>query len=167
MVGREGSIKGGIAEVPTNLVDKTDPGAPQLTRCLREMWGCLLAAHKRVGSPPKVIAAMLRNFTFAFHDNEEIGPVMLARIAKKTRKAERSVIGKRPWNPPLTKNVKDGALSGGDKRTRVPHNSRGVCARCGDVCWQRISASDRHRRLSLPRSGTPRSPSMITRRLVP
>jgi len=39
---------------------------------------------RQVGSHKKLMHPTLGNFTFAFHDNEEIGPVMLARIAKQT-----------------------------------------------------------------------------------
>jgi hypothetical protein len=37
---------------------------------------------KRVSSPAPT--AGWANYTFAFHDSEEVGPGLLARIAKKT-----------------------------------------------------------------------------------
>ena len=39
---------------------------------------------KQVGSHRKLQRAGWPNFTFCFHDNEEIGPVALAKIAKET-----------------------------------------------------------------------------------
>jgi predicted RNA binding protein YcfA (HicA-like mRNA interferase family) len=36
------------------------------------------------GSHTQLIREGYQRFTWAFHDNEEIGPKMLARIAKKT-----------------------------------------------------------------------------------
>lgn len=40
---------------------------------------------RQVGSSHRVLARPgWPNFVFAFHDHEEIGPKMLARIAKKT-----------------------------------------------------------------------------------
>jgi predicted RNA binding protein YcfA (HicA-like mRNA interferase family) len=39
---------------------------------------------RQVGSHKKLTHPNYGNYTWAFHDNEEIGPVMLARIAKKT-----------------------------------------------------------------------------------
>ena len=52
----------------------------------------LLAALKRngwkvlrtSGSHKTLAKSGCRNFVFAFHDNEEVGPRMLARIAKNT-----------------------------------------------------------------------------------
>lgn len=40
--------------------------------------------RERGGSHRTLERAGWPNFVFAFHDNEEIGPRMLARIAKKT-----------------------------------------------------------------------------------
>jgi predicted RNA binding protein YcfA (HicA-like mRNA interferase family) len=39
---------------------------------------------KQVGSHGKLQKAGCRNFTFCFHDGEEIGPAALAKIAKDT-----------------------------------------------------------------------------------
>ena len=39
---------------------------------------------KQVGSHRKLGRAGWPNFTFAFHDNEELGPAALARIGKDT-----------------------------------------------------------------------------------
>jgi len=39
---------------------------------------------KQVGSHRKLQRPDWRNFTFCFHDSEEIGPAALARIAKDT-----------------------------------------------------------------------------------
>jgi predicted RNA binding protein YcfA (HicA-like mRNA interferase family) len=39
---------------------------------------------KQVGSHRKLQRAGWRNFTFCFHDSEEIGPAALAKIAKET-----------------------------------------------------------------------------------
>ena len=39
---------------------------------------------RQVGSHKKLTHPTYGNYTWAFHDNDEIGPVMLARIAKKT-----------------------------------------------------------------------------------
>lgn len=39
---------------------------------------------RQVGSHKKLTHQNYGNYTWAFHDNDEIGPVMLARIAKKT-----------------------------------------------------------------------------------
>ena len=39
---------------------------------------------RQVGSHKKLTHPNYGNYTWAFHDNDEIGPVMLARIAKKT-----------------------------------------------------------------------------------
>jgi len=39
---------------------------------------------KQVGSHRKLQKAGFRNFTFCFHDGEEIGPAALAKIAKDT-----------------------------------------------------------------------------------
>jgi predicted RNA binding protein YcfA (HicA-like mRNA interferase family) len=39
---------------------------------------------RQAGSHKKLTHPNYGNYTWAFHDNEEIGPVMLARIAKKT-----------------------------------------------------------------------------------
>jgi predicted RNA binding protein YcfA (HicA-like mRNA interferase family) len=39
---------------------------------------------RQVGSHKKLSHPNFPNYTWAFHDNEEIGPVMLAKIAKKT-----------------------------------------------------------------------------------
>ncbi|MDP8991177.1 MAG: type II toxin-antitoxin system HicA family toxin [Acidobacteriota bacterium] len=39
---------------------------------------------KQVGSHRKLQKAGSRNFTFCFHDGEEIGPAALAKIAKDT-----------------------------------------------------------------------------------
>ena len=39
---------------------------------------------RQVGSHKKLTHPTMGHFVFAFHDNEEIGPAMLARIAKKT-----------------------------------------------------------------------------------
>ena len=39
---------------------------------------------RQVGSHKKLNHPNYGNYTWAFHDNEEIGPVMLAKIAKKT-----------------------------------------------------------------------------------
>lgn len=39
---------------------------------------------KQVGSHRKLQRPGWRNFTFCFHDNEEIGPAALAKIAKDT-----------------------------------------------------------------------------------
>jgi predicted RNA binding protein YcfA (HicA-like mRNA interferase family) len=52
----------------------------------------LLAALLRIGwavawqkgSHRRLKRSGWANYTFAFHDNEEIGPVLLAQIAKKT-----------------------------------------------------------------------------------
>jgi predicted RNA binding protein YcfA (HicA-like mRNA interferase family) len=52
----------------------------------------VLAALERIGWQVKRVSGSHRvlerpgwpNFVFAFHDNEEIGPRMLARIAKST-----------------------------------------------------------------------------------
>jgi predicted RNA binding protein YcfA (HicA-like mRNA interferase family) len=38
---------------------------------------------RQVGSHKKLTRPNYGNYTWAFHDNDEIGPVMLARIAKK------------------------------------------------------------------------------------
>jgi hypothetical protein len=38
----------------------------------------------QVGSHKKLTHPNYGNYTWAFHDNEEIGPAMLARVAKKT-----------------------------------------------------------------------------------
>lgn len=40
--------------------------------------------RERGGSHPTLEREGWSNFVFAFHDNEEIGPRMLARIARKT-----------------------------------------------------------------------------------
>ena len=42
------------------------------------------SVKKQVGSHRKMQRTGWRNFTFCFHDNEEIGPAALARIAKDT-----------------------------------------------------------------------------------
>ncbi len=39
---------------------------------------------KQVGSHRKLVKAGWPNFTFAFHDSEEIGPAALAKISKDT-----------------------------------------------------------------------------------
>ncbi len=39
---------------------------------------------KQVGSHRKLERPGWQNFTFCFHDNEEVGPVALARLAKDT-----------------------------------------------------------------------------------
>jgi predicted RNA binding protein YcfA (HicA-like mRNA interferase family) len=39
---------------------------------------------RQIGSHKKLTHPTLGNYTWAFHDNDEIGPAMLARIAKKT-----------------------------------------------------------------------------------
>jgi predicted RNA binding protein YcfA (HicA-like mRNA interferase family) len=39
---------------------------------------------KQVGSHRKLQRAGRPNFTFCFHDSEEVGPAALARIAKET-----------------------------------------------------------------------------------
>lgn len=39
---------------------------------------------RQVGSPKKLQRSGWPNYTFAFHDSDEIGPVALARIAKDT-----------------------------------------------------------------------------------
>lgn len=39
---------------------------------------------RQVGSHKKLSHPNFPNYIFAFHDDEEIGPTMLARIAKKT-----------------------------------------------------------------------------------
>jgi predicted RNA binding protein YcfA (HicA-like mRNA interferase family) len=40
--------------------------------------------RKQVGSHRKLHRPGWRNFTFCFHDNEEIGPAALAKIGKDT-----------------------------------------------------------------------------------
>lgn len=54
----------------------------------RRVYAALLAngwsLKNQVGSHRKLERAGWPNFTFAFHDNEEIGPAALARIAKDT-----------------------------------------------------------------------------------
>jgi predicted RNA binding protein YcfA (HicA-like mRNA interferase family) len=40
--------------------------------------------EKQVGSHGKLQKPGWRNFTFCFHDNEEVGPAALAKIAKDT-----------------------------------------------------------------------------------
>jgi predicted RNA binding protein YcfA (HicA-like mRNA interferase family) len=47
---------------------------------LRNGW----SLKKQVGSHRKLERAGWPNFTFSFHDNEEIGPAALARISKDT-----------------------------------------------------------------------------------
>ena len=47
---------------------------------LRNGW----AFRKQVGSHRKLVREGWPNFTFAFHDSDEIGPPALARIAKDT-----------------------------------------------------------------------------------
>lgn len=47
---------------------------------LRKGW----SLKKQVGSHRKLERAGWPNFTFSFHDNEEIGPAALARISKDT-----------------------------------------------------------------------------------
>jgi predicted RNA binding protein YcfA (HicA-like mRNA interferase family) len=44
--------------------------------------GLEIAWHK--GSHRRLKRSGWPNYTFAFHDNEEIGPALLAQIAKKT-----------------------------------------------------------------------------------
>ncbi len=39
---------------------------------------------RQKGSHRRLKRSGWANYTFAFHDNEEVGPVLLARIAKKT-----------------------------------------------------------------------------------
>jgi predicted RNA binding protein YcfA (HicA-like mRNA interferase family) len=40
--------------------------------------------QKQVGSHRKLERTGWRNFTFCFHDSEEVGPAALAKIAKET-----------------------------------------------------------------------------------
>jgi predicted RNA binding protein YcfA (HicA-like mRNA interferase family) len=54
----------------------------------RRVYAALLrigwAFEKQVGSHRKLRRPGWRNFTFAFHDGDEIGPAALAKIAKDT-----------------------------------------------------------------------------------
>ena len=51
-----------------------------LSALLRIGW----SVERQSGSHRTLSRAGYPNFVFAFHDNEEIGPRMLARIAKRT-----------------------------------------------------------------------------------
>jgi len=54
----------------------------------RRVYAALLRSgwtlKKQVGSHRKLQKPGWRNFTFCFHDNEEIGPVALSKIGKDT-----------------------------------------------------------------------------------
>lgn len=54
----------------------------------KQLLGALLRIGWQVawqkGSHRRLKRSGWPNYTFAFHDNEEIGPVLLAQIAKKT-----------------------------------------------------------------------------------
>ena len=59
-------------------------GAAKATRVLAALYR-IGSALKRSSSSHKVLArAGWPNYTFSFHDGEEIGPRMLSRIAKHT-----------------------------------------------------------------------------------
>jgi predicted RNA binding protein YcfA (HicA-like mRNA interferase family) len=48
------------------------------------LWGSARCARKQVGSHRKLQKPGWRDFTFCFHDNEEVGSAALAKIAKDT-----------------------------------------------------------------------------------
>jgi predicted RNA binding protein YcfA (HicA-like mRNA interferase family) len=53
-------------------------------RVLKAILSCSWSIKRQKGSHRVLARAGWRDFTFAFHDREEIGPRMLARIAKHT-----------------------------------------------------------------------------------
>lgn len=58
--------------------------AVKATRVLKTLLGLGWSIKRQKGSHRILGKAGWPNFTFAFHDKEEIGPRMLARIAKHT-----------------------------------------------------------------------------------
>jgi predicted RNA binding protein YcfA (HicA-like mRNA interferase family) len=54
------------------------------SRVLKAILSCGWSIKRQKGSHRVLTRAGWRDFTFAFHDHEEIGPRMLARIAKHT-----------------------------------------------------------------------------------
>src|SRR3990167_1356800 len=54
------------------------------TQVLKAILSCGWNVKRQRGSHKILSRAGWPNFTFAFHDHEEIGPRMLARIAKRT-----------------------------------------------------------------------------------
>ena len=61
-----------------HLVSKESEGG---LRRVTQNW---MGRKTRPGLAQGALASGLAGFVFAFHDQDEIGPVMLARLAKKT-----------------------------------------------------------------------------------
>ena len=58
--------------------------AVKARRALKALYAIGWQELRRTGSHRTLVRPGWPNYTFAFHDNEELGPVMLFRIAKKT-----------------------------------------------------------------------------------
>jgi len=58
--------------------------ATKASRVLKALFSCGWSIKRQKSSHRTLSKAGWPDYTFAFHDNEEIGPRMLARIAKHT-----------------------------------------------------------------------------------
>jgi len=59
-------------------------GSAKAREVLRALLRIGWAVKRQSGSHRTLVRAGWPDYTFAFHDGEEIGPKMMARIAKKT-----------------------------------------------------------------------------------